>query len=112
MSDYTYILYLTISHNPYNNEENETLFLGESDDPFNLYFFAFKTDNIEWSKIGILLEWLNLVETLCEDKKIKLTENRRIIARAISSSNNHPNIEEVYKKASKVNPKIGIAPGI
>ena len=45
MSDYTYILYLTISHI---NEENETLFLGESDDPFNLYFFAFKTDDIEW----------------------------------------------------------------
>ena len=77
MSDYTYILYLTISHNPYNNEENETLFLGESDDPFNLYFFAFKTDNIEWGKIGILLEWLNLVETLSEDKKIELKDRFR-----------------------------------
>jgi len=74
MSDYTYILYLTISHI---NEENETLFLGESDDPFNLYFFAFKTDNIEWSKIGILLEWLNLVETLSEDKKIELKDRFR-----------------------------------
>ena len=52
---------------------------------------------------------ISRIEKLCEDKKIKLTENRRIIARAISSSNNHPNIEEVYKKASKVNPKIGIA---
>ena len=74
MSDYTYILYLTISHN---NDDVETLFLGESDDPFNLYFFAFKTDNIEWSKIGILLEWLNKVETLSEDKKIEMKDRFR-----------------------------------
>jgi len=77
MSDYTYILYLTISHNPFDNSENETLFLGESDDPFNLYYFAFKTDDIEWSKIGILLEWLNKVETLSEDKKIELKDRIR-----------------------------------
>jgi hypothetical protein len=77
MSDYTYILYLTISHNPYYNDDIETLFLGESDDPFNLYFFAFKTENIEWSKIGILLEWLNKVETLSEDKKIELKDRFR-----------------------------------
>jgi hypothetical protein len=75
MSDYTYILYLTISH--INNEKNETLFLGASDDPFNLYFFAFKTDDIEWSKIGILLEWLTLVETLSEDKKIEMKDRFR-----------------------------------
>lgn len=49
------------------------------------------------------------IEKLCEDKNIKLTENRRIIAKVISNSNNHPDIEEVYKEASKVNPKIGIA---
>jgi Fur family ferric uptake transcriptional regulator len=49
------------------------------------------------------------IEKLCEDKKVKLTENRRIIARVISNSNNHPDIEEVYKEASKVNSKIGIA---
>jgi hypothetical protein len=75
MSDFTYILYLTISYNPYN--ENETLFLGASDDPFNLYFFAFKTDDIEWGKKGILLEWLTLVETLSEDKKIELKDRFR-----------------------------------
>lgn len=49
------------------------------------------------------------IEKLCEEKNIKLTENRRIIAKVISNSNNHPDIEEVYNKASKINPKIGIA---
>lgn len=49
------------------------------------------------------------IEKLCEEKKIKLTENRRIIARVISESDDHPDVEEVYVRASKINPKIGIA---
>ncbi len=49
------------------------------------------------------------IEKLCEEKKIKLTENRRIIARVISDSKDHPDVEEVYSRASKINPKIGIA---
>lgn len=49
------------------------------------------------------------IEKLCQDKGIKLTENRRIVARVISNSNDHPDVEEVYSRASKVNAKIGIA---
>ncbi len=49
------------------------------------------------------------IEKLCEEKKIKLTENRRIIARVISDSKDHPDVEEVYRRASKINQKIGIA---
>lgn len=49
------------------------------------------------------------VEKLCEEKKIKLTENRRIVARVISDSADHPDVDEVYRRASKINPTIGIA---
>lgn len=49
------------------------------------------------------------IEKLCEEKKIKLTENRRIVARVISESIDHPDVEEVYARASKINNKIGIA---
>ncbi|MBM5782067.1 MAG: transcriptional repressor [Pelagibacterales bacterium] len=49
------------------------------------------------------------IEKLCEEKRIKLTENRRIIARVISESIDHPDVEEVYARASKINNKIGIA---
>lgn len=49
------------------------------------------------------------IERLCEEKGIKLTENRRIIARVISDSHDHPDVDEVYRRASKINPKIGIA---
>lgn len=49
------------------------------------------------------------IERLCEERKIKLTENRRIVARVISDSSDHPDVEEVFRRASKINPKIGIA---
>jgi hypothetical protein len=74
MGDYTYILYLTISNNPYANDDIDTLFLGASDDPFDLYYFAFDTDTIELGEKWILLEWLNKLETLSEDKKKELED--------------------------------------
>jgi Fur family transcriptional regulator, ferric uptake regulator len=49
------------------------------------------------------------IERLCEEKNIRLTENRRIIARVISDSADHPDVEEVFRRASKISPKIGIA---
>jgi Fur family ferric uptake transcriptional regulator len=49
------------------------------------------------------------IEKLCAEKNIKLTENRRIVARVISDSSDHPDVEELYRRASKINPKIGIA---
>ncbi len=49
------------------------------------------------------------IERLCAERKIKLTENRRIVARVIEQSQDHPDVEEVYSRASKINPNIGIA---
>ena len=49
------------------------------------------------------------IERLCSERKIKLTDNRRIIARVVSDSVDHPDVEEVFRRASKINPHIGIA---
>jgi Fur family ferric uptake transcriptional regulator len=49
------------------------------------------------------------IERLCAERRIKLTENRKIIARVISDSADHPDVEEVFRRASKINPSIGIA---
>jgi Fur family ferric uptake transcriptional regulator len=49
------------------------------------------------------------IERLCTERRIKLTENRKIIARVISDSVDHPDVEEVFKRAAKINPSIGIA---
>jgi Fur family ferric uptake transcriptional regulator len=50
-----------------------------------------------------------LIERLCEEKRIKLTENRRIVARIISESKDHPDVEELYSRAAQIKPNIGIA---
>ena len=52
---------------------------------------------------------LSQVEKICAEKNIKLTENRKIVARIISQSQDHPNVEELYRKATKIKPNIGIA---
>ena len=51
----------------------------------------------------------SIIEKLCEERKIRLTENRRIVARVVSQSDDHPDVEEVYRRALKINPRIGVA---
>ncbi len=51
----------------------------------------------------------SLIEKLCAEKNIKLTENRRIVARIISESNDHPDVEELYRRATKIKSSLGIA---
>ncbi len=38
----------------------------------------------------------NRIERLCVEKGMKMTEQRRIIARVLSSADDHPDVEEVY----------------
>ena len=50
----------------------------------------------------------NLVQK-CLSKGVKLTEQRRIIAKVMSESSDHPDVDELYKRVSKIDPKISIA---
>jgi Fur family ferric uptake transcriptional regulator len=52
---------------------------------------------------------LSKIEKICEEKNIKLTKNRRIIAQIVSESNDHPSVEEIWSRVSKISPNIGIA---
>jgi Fur family transcriptional regulator, ferric uptake regulator len=49
------------------------------------------------------------LEQLCIDKGLKMTEQRRIIARVLSDSADHPDVESVYRRATEIDPKISIA---
>ena len=55
------------------------------------------------------------IEQRCLSKGVKLTEQRKIIAKIISESkeeygeSDHPDVDELYNRASKVDPKISIA---
>ena len=52
---------------------------------------------------------LSRIEHLCIDKGMKMTGQRRIIAKVLSDATDHPDVEEVYRRAIKVDPKISIA---
>jgi Fur family ferric uptake transcriptional regulator len=49
------------------------------------------------------------LEQLCLDKGLKMTEQRRVIARVLSDSEDHPDVEQVYRRATAIDPRISIA---
>lgn len=49
------------------------------------------------------------VEALCAEKGLRITEQRRIIARVLSDSEDHPDVEALHARASAVDPGISIA---
>ena len=49
------------------------------------------------------------IEQLCQDKGLKMTEQRRVIARVLSESHDHPDVELLYQRASAIDPNISIA---
>ena len=51
----------------------------------------------------------DLIEKKCIDKGVKLTDQRKIIAKIMSNSNDHPDVDELYKRVIKIDSKISIA---
>ena len=49
------------------------------------------------------------IESKCKEKGVRLTDQRRLIAKVMSESEGHPNVDELYKKVSKLDSKISIA---
>ena len=49
------------------------------------------------------------IEQKCLSKGVKLTDQRRIIAKVMSESTDHPDVDELYKRVSKIESKISIA---
>jgi len=49
------------------------------------------------------------IEQLCVEKGLKMTDQRRVIAKVLSESADHPDVEELYQRASAVDPRISIA---
>jgi Fur family ferric uptake transcriptional regulator len=52
---------------------------------------------------------ISRLEQLCMDKGLKMTDQRRIIARVLSESADHPDVEQVYRRATEIDPRISIA---
>ena len=49
------------------------------------------------------------IENKCKEKGVRLTEQRKLIAKAMSDSANHPDVDELHKKVGKFDSKISIA---
>lgn len=61
---------------------------------------------------GVLLrpeEGMDRIEKLCVEKGMRMTEQRRVIARVVAASDDHPDVEELHRRAVAIDPHISIA---
>jgi Fur family ferric uptake transcriptional regulator len=49
------------------------------------------------------------IEALCAEKGLRITEQRRVIARVLSEADDHPDVETLHERAAAIDPKISIA---
>jgi Fur family ferric uptake transcriptional regulator len=49
------------------------------------------------------------IEKLCVEKGMRMTEQRRVIARVLSEAHDHPDVEDLHQRAHAVDPHISIA---
>ena len=52
---------------------------------------------------------MDRLEKLCVEKGMRMTDQRRVIARVLSSAQDHPDVEELYRRAHAIDPHISIA---
>ena len=51
----------------------------------------------------------NPIEDKCVDKGVRLTDQRKLIAKVMSESEDHPDVDELHKRVNKIDSKISIA---
>ncbi len=49
------------------------------------------------------------LETKCIEQGLKMTEQRRVIAKVLSEAIDHPDVEQIYERANKIDSRISIA---
>jgi Fur family ferric uptake transcriptional regulator len=49
------------------------------------------------------------IEALCAEKGLRITEQRRVIARVLSEAEDHPDVERVHERSAAIDPGISIA---
>ena len=52
---------------------------------------------------------MNSIEEKCKNKGVRLTDQRKVIAKVMSDSKDHPDVDELHKRVSGVDKKISIA---
>ena len=49
------------------------------------------------------------LEIKCKEKGVRLTDQRKLIAKVMSDSSDHPNVDDLHKRVTKIDPKVSIA---
>ena len=52
---------------------------------------------------------MNKIEVKCASKGVRLTDQRKVIAEVMSTSSDHPEVDELHKRVNKIDKKISIA---
>ena len=52
---------------------------------------------------------MSKIEDKCKQRNVRLTDQRRLIAKVMSQSSDHPDVDELHKRISKIDEKISIA---
>mgnify|MGYP001237079944 FL=1 len=52
---------------------------------------------------------MNKIEEKCKTKGVRLTDQRRLIAKVMSEATDHPDVDELHKRVSKIDKKVSIA---
>lgn len=52
---------------------------------------------------------MDRLEKLCAEKGMRMTDQRRVIARVLSVAEDHPDVEEIHRRAVAIDPRISIA---
>ena len=52
---------------------------------------------------------MDRLEKLCVEKGMRMTEQRKVIARVLSIADDHPDVEEIHRRASEIDSNISIA---
>ena len=53
---------------------------------------------------------MDRIEKLCIEKGMRMTDQRRVVARVLSMASDHPDVEELYRRAPEVDPHLSLAP--
>lgn len=52
---------------------------------------------------------ISSIEKLCSDKNMRMTDQRRVIAKVLSEASDHPSVEDVYNRAHKLDDRISLS---
>jgi Fur family ferric uptake transcriptional regulator len=52
---------------------------------------------------------MSWIEKKCSERGLRMTDQRKVIAKVLSEANDHPDAEDLYSRASTIDPKISLA---